>query len=109
MFLYFSCEFLEMQAQLNNLIDLHRSTSRSSITSFVGSTATKEAFKQLCQNLYQMGVRAKMIKEKESEIVRIFKLQNTTISGHIDDSNIADQLPGVSNFNSSSMRIIYIC
>ena len=81
-----------MQAQLGNLLDLHRTKSRvsiDSITSFAGSTNTKRAFKKFCQNLYQIGVRGAMIREKESEIVKIFKAQNTAISGQIDNSDLA--------------------
>ena len=83
-----------MQAQLNSILGLHRTTSRvsiDSITSFAGSTKTKSAFKKFCQNLYQMGVRADMIKEKEGEILNIFKPQNTVSTGQIDVGNIADQ------------------
>ena len=83
-----------MQAQLNNILGLHRTTSSvsiDSITSFAGSTNTRSAFKKLCQNLYQIGVRAEMIKEKESDILNIFKAQNTAISGQIDNSNITGQ------------------
>ena len=83
-----------MQAQLNGLFGLHRTSSRvsiDSITSFAGSTNTKKAFKRFCQNLYQIGVRADMIKEKESEILDIFRSQNTDTSGQIYNSNITDQ------------------
>ena len=100
-----------MQAQLNNLLgqhctnsrvaidsptsfagSLHRTNSRASISSFVGSTKTKAAFKKFCQNLYQIGVRAEMIREKESEILNIFKVQNTATSGQIDHTGLVRTL-----------------
>ena len=83
-----------MQAQLNNLLGLHRTNSRvsiDSISTFAGSIKTKKAFKKFCQNLYQIGVRADMIKEKESKILDIFKAQNTDVNSQIDVSNIAGQ------------------
>ena len=89
-----SCEYLEMQSQLNNLLSLHRTGSNVSIdtiSTFAGSTKTKGAFKTLCQNLYQIGVRADTIKEKEKEILNIFKPQSATTSGQVDDSDIANQ------------------
>ena len=120
--LYSSCEFLEMQAQLNSLLGLHRTNSTvsiNSVTSFAGSTKTRNAFKRFCQNLYEIGVRADMIKEKESEILNIFNPQNPAVSdnsnithsgephnsavgGQVDDNNLSimdqSQFPAVSNF-----------
>ena len=93
-----------MQAQLNNLFGLNRtasSVSIDSITSFAGSIDTKNAFKKFCKNLYEIGVRADMIKEKESEILDIFNPRNISkhqskphspaISDKIDDNPTADQ------------------
>ena len=82
-----------MQAKLNNLLDLQRSNSRvsiDSISSFAGSTKTKRAFLEFCRNLYSLGVRAHTIKEKENEILEIFKSQDTATSRPIDDNNIMD-------------------
>ena len=82
-----------VQAQLNTLLGLHRtnsSVSIDSVTSFARSINTKKAFKELCQNLYHIGVRADLIKEKESEILNIFKPQNTATSSQIDDNNTTD-------------------
>ena len=91
-----------MQAQLNDLLGLHRTSSRVSIdslTSFAGSTNTKKAFKKFCENLYKIGVRAEMIKEKESEILNVIMSHNTATSGQRDERNTMDQsqLPTVSN------------
>lgn len=82
-----------MQAQLNNILGLHHTNSRvsiDSITSFAGSTDTRSAFKKFCQNLYKIGVRADMIREKESEILNIFNPQHTATSNQICNSNPAD-------------------
>ena len=84
-----------MQAQLNNLLGLHRTKSRvsiDSISTLAGSINTKKAFKKFCQNLYQIGVRADLIKEKEREILDIFKAQNTDTNNlDVDVGNTADQ------------------
>ena len=90
-----------MQAQLNNVLGLHRTTSRvsiDSVTSFAASINTKKAFKRFCKNLYQSGVTAEIISQKESEILKILNSQSTASNIQGDDSNIADQnqLPPVS-------------
>ena len=114
-----SCEYLEMQSQLNNLLSLHRTGSNVSIdtiSTFAGSTKTKGAFKTLCQNLYQIGVRADKLKEKQKEIFNLFndsglanqsKLQNIATSGQVDDSDITNQsqLPEVSDWCRNSICI----
>ena len=109
-----------MQTQLNSILD-------STITSFAGSTNTKRSFMKFSRNLYQMGVRAEMIKGKEGEILKMFWPQNTATSGQVDgnpivgqkkphetaisrevdDSNIMvqSQLPAVSN--PSGTEILY--
>ena len=109
-----------MQSQLNSLLGLHRTNSTvsiNSVVSFAGSTKTKNAFKKFCRNLYEIGVRADMIEEKEREILNIFNPQNpvasdnsnishsgephiSAVSGQIDDNNTIDQsqLPTVSIF-----------
>ena len=102
-----SCEHLELRSRFNHLLSLHPTVSNVSIdttSTFAGSTKTKRAFKTLYQNLYQMGVRADTIKEKEKEILNIFKPQISATSGQVDDSNIADQL-AVSDF--SGVEILY--
>ena len=94
----FSCEFLEIQAmqvQINNLFDLHRTSSRvsiDSVASCASSSNTKKAFTKLFQDLYQMGVSADIIKEKEKEIFNIFQPQNAITGGQPgSDSNITNQ------------------
>ena len=91
---YFSCELLEIQARLNNVLGLHRShslVSIDSITSFAGSINIKKAYKKFCKDLFQIGITADMISQKEKEISDLFKAQNTAASSQIDDSPIEDQ------------------
>lgn len=81
-----------MQAQLTNILGHSNSrVSIDSITSFAQSVNTKKAYKKFCKRLFQSGVTAEMINEKESEILSIFNAQNTGISGNIDDSSTEDQ------------------
>ena len=82
------------------VLGLHRTTSKSSITSFAGSINTKTAYKRFCKNLFQMGVTSEMITQKEGEILNIFNEHQDTATGNKGNNggNIADQspLPGVS-------------
>ena len=98
MFVYYanisslSCEYLEIQAQMTDILGLHHMDSRvpiDSITSFARNINTKEAYKEFCESLYQIGVTAESIIQKEGEILDIFKAQNTAISDKIDNSNTA--------------------
>ena len=91
-----------MQAQLTNVLGLHHTDSRvslDSITSFAGSINTKKAYKKFCKSLFQTGVTAEMISQKEGEILKIFKPENTATSSQVDDHTIEDksQLPPVSD------------
>ena len=86
----FSCELLDIQARLTDVLGLHCTNARvsiDSISSFAGSINTKKAYKRFCKGLFEIGVTADMIKQKEEEIRNIFKSQNTTISGQIGDSS----------------------
>ena len=102
-----------MQAQLNNLLGLYRtnsSVSIHSITSFAGSANTNKAYKEFCQNLFQIGVTADMVRQKKSEILNIFKPQNIAISRQIDDSNIVNEghIPPVSSYSSVETYLYFI-
>ena len=66
-----------MQERIAGVLGLQRTTSRASITSFAESLNTKKAYKQLCRNLFQIGVTSEMISQKEEEILNIFKPQDT--------------------------------
>ena len=76
-----------MEAQLNKVLGLQRTSSRDSFISF-GSINTKEAYKRFCKGLFGIGVTAEMIMQKEEEIHNIFKPSNTTTGSQIDDDTI---------------------
>ena len=84
LFTFLSCEYLEIQARLTDVLGLHYLNSRASITSFAGSINTKKAYKKFFKNLYEVGVTKEMISQKESEILNIFKPQNTATSSQIE-------------------------
>ena len=79
-----------MQDQIAGVLGLHRTTTRSSITSFAGSINTKKAYKRFCKNLFQMGVTSEMIAQKEGEILNIFNEPQDTATGD-EGNNSADQ------------------
>ena len=86
---------------MTDVLGLHHSSTRvsiDSVASFAGSVNNKKAYKKFCRNLFQIGVTSEMIRQKEAEILDIFKHQGTTIRGQADNGNIADQgqLPVVS-------------
>ena len=98
---YLSCEtreIREMQEQILGLgLGLHRTTSRSSITSFAGSIRTKMAYKRFCKNLFQMGVTSEIIAQKEGDILNMLNQpQDTAISGGGNSSGNSAQLITVS-------------
>ena len=75
----------EIQAQLNIVLGLRRS---SSLVSYAGSINTKKVYRNLCKGLFESGVTAEMIKSKEKEIYNVFKPPNATTSSQIDaDAN----------------------
>ena len=85
---------------MTDVLGLHRTNSRvsiESINSFAGSINTKKAFKRFCKGLFEIGVTADMIKQKEEEIRNIFKSQTT--SGQIGDSS---QLGGSSQIGDNT-------
>ena len=89
----------EMQAQLNTVLGLRRS---SSLVSLAGSINTKKVYRNFCKGLFESGVTAEMIKSKEKEIHNMFKpLNATTTSSQIDVSTNADQLPESGNYSDS--------
>ena len=78
---------------MTDILGLHGNSSKvsiDSITSFAGSVNTKKAYKRFCKNLFETGVMAEMIKQKETEILEIFKAQNAA-SGLEDDITITNQ------------------
>ena len=67
----------EMQAQLNIVLGLRRSSSHVSLP---GSINTKNVYRNFCKGLFESGVTAEMIKSKEKEIHNMFKPPNATTS-----------------------------
>ena len=84
-----------MQAQLNSVLGLRRTMSKDSIVSFAGSINTKKAYKKFCKGLFNIGVTAEMIGQKEKEIQDIFTTQHPTASNQMDDITPADPNPAL--------------
>ena len=83
-----------MQARLTDVLGLHSTSSRISVTSIVSFTEninTREAYKQFCRNLYQIGVTEDMIRLKEKEILKILRPENMAASSQISSGNIGGQ------------------
>ena len=83
-----------MQSQLTDVLGLYRTNSRvsiDSVTSLPGSVNTKKAFKKFFKGLYEIGVTAEMIRQKEGEIRNIFKPQKAATISDIDGSTFANQ------------------
>ena len=86
-----SCDSDKIQARLDNILGLHRTTSSDSIVSLAGSINTKKAYKKFIKDLLAIGVTADMINEKEKEIKDIFSPQQAVASNQMDDSTSGDQ------------------
>lgn len=83
-----------MQARLTDIFSLHHTDSRisvNSIASFAENVNTRKAYKQFCRNLYQVGVTENMIRQKEKEILEIFRTKSIVASSQTGDSNIGNQ------------------
>ena len=108
-----SCEFDKIQARFDSVLGLNRTMSRDSVVSFAGSINTKRAYKKFCKGLFNIGVTAEMISQKEKEIQDMFKSQNPGPSNQMDDSTSADpnptahpQLPEVGNSSDAETSLI---
>ena len=97
----------KIQEQLNNVlgVGLHRTVSRDSIVSFAGSINTKKAFKEFCKGLFEIGVTADIIRQKEKEIQDLLK---PATSNQTDDSAFVDssQLPDVGTSSGAEISPI---
>ena len=89
----YSCKLDAMQAQLSSALGLRRTMSRDSIVSFAGSINTKKAYKKFCKGLFNIGVTAEMIGQKEKEIQDIFKTQHPGASSQTDGSTSMNPNP----------------
>ena len=93
-----------MQARLDNILGLRRTSSRDSLVSLAGSINTKRAYKKLIKDLFTIGVTADMINDKEQEIKGLFGPQQVVASNQVDDStsgNPVHQSPEVGGFSSA--------
>ena len=83
---------LEMKADLNDFFCCQRrpsAASSDSVASFtMGSLKSRKAFKELCRELHQIGVRAETIKRKEGEVLDIFR--RASIAGRDIDTGVED-------------------
>ena len=93
----------EIQAQLNTVLGLRRS---SSVVSLAGSVNTKKVYRNFCKGLFDSGVTAEMIKSKEKEIHNMFKPPDATTSSQIDVSANADQSQLPEGGNSSDLETL---
>ena len=78
-----SCEYKDIQAHLAFILGLHHLDSRISITSiasFATNTNTEAAYKQFCEDLYQIGVTEDIIRLKEDEILDALRSQRMIAS-----------------------------
>ena len=98
---YLSCESREIREMQEQLLGLHRTTSRSSIISFsslAGSINTKMAYKSFCKKLFQMGVTSEMIAQNEGDILNMLnRPQDTATSDGGNGTGNSTQLPTVSH------------
>ena len=94
----------EMQARMTTVLGLHRTVSRDSIASFAGSFNTKKDYQKFVKRLFETGVTADMISQKQEEIQDMFNPQNTATSSQIDGSPMEgqSQLPGAGCSNAET-------
>ena len=89
----YSCDSEKIQTQLNSVLGLRRTMSRDSIVSFTGNINTKKSYKKFYKGLFEAGVTAEIIAQKEKEIQDMLELAN---SNQIDGSTVdPNQLPEV--------------
>ena len=89
----FSCQYIEVQAQLACLFNLDGTNPRIPVTpiaSFAANTNTEIAYKQFCKDLYQIGVKKGMIRRNEEKIQEILRSQDMVSSNQIGGSDIED-------------------
>ena len=97
---HFSCEYTEVQAKLTDLLGLHGTKSRISVTSiasFAASTKTDTdiAYRQFCKDLEGFGIREDVIHQKGDQILEILESQGMVSSGEPDGNDIEDEVDEV--------------
>ena len=87
-----SCEYKEVQVRLAALFGLHADSriSVTSIASFAANTNTEMAYKQFCEELYQIGVTEDMILQNKDKILEILRSQGMVASSQLDSSKVED-------------------
>ena len=89
-----SCQYIEVQEQLATLLCLPGTNSRipvTSIAAFVANTGTETAYKQFCNDLYEVGVTEDMARQNKDEILEILKSQGMVASTQVGCSDIRDK------------------
>ena len=85
---------------MDSVLGLCRTISIDSLVSFAGSINTKKAYKKFCKGLFEAGVTADTIRQKEKEIQDIFKPQHPVTSTPI----VPNQMPEVgTSFNAQTI------
>lgn len=94
-----------MQARLTDVLGLHRTNSRISITSlasFGDNTNARKAYKQFRKYLDNIGVTEDMIRQNEKEIKKILGSQ---VVASKDNTGDQGQLLGTGSFTRTSLRV----
>ena len=68
----------EMKNLINGLRRKHSALSLRSVASFAPSVKTKDAMKQLCRDLYRVGITADIIRDRKDQAVAAFRHPNTS-------------------------------
>ena len=90
--LLYSCQYIEVQAQLAALLRFHAiGIPVSSIATFAANPDIEVAYKQFCEGLNQIGVTEDMIQQKEGEILEILRSQDMVASSQICGNDAGDK------------------
>ena len=82
---------------MTSILGLHRTGSKISVTtiaSFAASTNARDAYKQFCRNLYQIGVTEDELRQKENEILEILRPQSILTSTQTGNSGVQGRFLG---------------
>lgn len=78
---------------MTDVLGLHRINSVVTLDSIEQDEDTRKAYRQFCKNLHQIGVTEDMIRQKENEVLGIFRSPSMAVN-----STITNQLEaGCSN------------
>ena len=84
-----------VQAQLGALLGPHGTNSESNIpvtpiASFAANADSEAAYKQFCNDLYQLGITEDIMRQKEDKIREILKSQGMIASSRIGGNKVGD-------------------